>query len=254
MKGSIVITTQPADQAREMLELLRSAGATAYNLPMIRIKMIDLKPELINRISDPAHTHLIIFTSRNGVSGFFENLRHVTGNYNLPQQIQTVVVGKTTARQMQEYGHEPTFLNPGTDAASLADFLINNKIAHGKRILLVLGMRAPMLLQEKLSKYALVNRVDVYETLDVEQIDQDIADFIRQKTTDMCIFTSPSGFRSFIKWFDKDLLKELKFAAIGKTTAAAITGEGYNVAFTSSCPSASIFVIELKGYFKKTST
>jgi uroporphyrinogen-III synthase len=247
MEGKLVITTQPEDQALILLELLRDAGATAFNLPMIETRTITIDKNIISNVLSKESINLIIFTSRKGVRGFFENVAAATGTFHIPGNIKTAAVGKATAEEIKNYNTKADYVNPGNDAASLADYLIKEKIVHGKKILLALGNLAPGFLPETFSAYADTIRLNVYETLEKPVSDEKIAGYIKNKTADICIFTSPSGFSSFRKQFSD--ISDLKFAAIGKTTAAAIANAGYKSAVTASNPDMRVFVKELADYF-----
>ncbi len=247
MKGKIVVTTQPADQAAEMLSLLEMAGARAYNLPMIETHTIFLPREEFYSILHQPFTDLLIFTSRKGVRGFFENLQKITGTPSLNNPVKIAVVGKSTAAEVENYGYKATYINPGRDAKDFAQYLLADVIQPKQRILLALGNKAPNLLEKTLMPVADVQRINVYQTIQCPVQHHDMARIITEKRADMIIFTSPSGFYAFLNTF-KDI-KGLHLAAIGTTTAAAIKDKGYELAVMAPYPSAKEMVAAIYGHF-----
>ncbi len=249
LKGKVIITTQPADQAEEMLMLLEAKGAKALNLPMIETRTIRIHEEELSRLIQPGEFDLLVFTSKKGVRGFFENLSDFQSDFNLPSHIKIAVVGQATGAELEKYGHKAAFPNPGTDARDLAKFLLENASIAGNKILLAVGNKAPDFLETTLSEMATVKRINVYETIPLSRVDEQIAGLVKNREADICIFTSPSGFYAFLDAFQN--AESLLLAAIGNTTALAIKECGYDVAVTAPYPSAQSLVQAIDDYFSE---
>jgi uroporphyrinogen-III synthase len=247
IRGKIIVTTQPADQAAELLDVLTKLGAQALSMPMIETRTKQIPRDQILTCTVAGNYDLLIFTSKKGVKGFFENLHSITQNYNLPAEVKIATVGKSTADELGKYNQKATYINPGTDANDLAGYLKENIIQKSSKVLLALGNRAPDLLQESLASTATVTRINVYETNYLIPTDPNAYEIITGKKADMCIFTSPSGFYSFRNAFSD--LKGLNLAAIGSTTAFAIEQAGYKVAVTASTPSTEALVAAINSFF-----
>lgn len=101
LKGKIIITTQPADQAEEILILLNAKGAKAYNLPMIETRTIKIPDDEFRQLMLPGKFDLLVFTSKKGVRGFFENLYDLQGNFHLPAELNIAVVGHATGAELK---------------------------------------------------------------------------------------------------------------------------------------------------------
>jgi len=248
MRGKIVVTTQPADQAAEMLQQLARHGVQALNMPMIETQTIQIPDDIFLPCIVPGNYDLLIFTSKKGVRGFFENLHRITQYYDMPSEIKIATVGKSTADELGRFNQKATYINPGTNGEDLVAYLIDNVLHNRSKVLLALGNRAPELLQESIAKIAFVTRINVYETKYLIPADPSAIEIITGKKADMCIFTSPSGFYSFENAFND--LKGLNLAAIGHTTASAIEQSGYKVAVTSTIPSTEALVDAIKTFFK----
>lgn len=249
MKGRIVITTQPADRARAMIDLLHLKGAVALSMPLIKTGTLLLPPRSIQNVICNMQPGLLVFTSTKGVHGFFENLMNVTGSYTLPHPAAIAVIGSTTAEAVKKYTTTPIHNNPGSDARDLANFLKEKVIRPGEKILLALGNLAPGFLEEELSEIALVRRINVYETVFLKPANEETSHLIRQGKADMIIFTSPSAFHSYLEHFAS--CAPVPFAAIGHTTAAAISEAGYDVAVTAETPSTENLADAIENFFSK---
>jgi uroporphyrinogen-III synthase len=249
MKGKIIITTQPADQASEMLRLIDEKGAIGFNLPMIETQTITLSDNMINQLTLPGSYDLLVFTSKKGVKGFFENVIRVQENYALPTGLKIAAIGNSTATELLNYNHSADFINPGNDASDFAEYLLENIIQPNFKILLALGNKAPDFLMEYLSIKALVKRIDVYVTRHLKPTNHEIADLISNKAADMCIFTSPSGFFAFYDAFND--IKGLNLATIGNTTATAIINAGYQVSVIAPTPSPQALINAIEMFFKE---
>jgi len=248
LKDRIIITTQPADQASEMLNLLTMRGAKAFNLPMIETKILEVSPAEQEVFKNTDSIDIIVFTSRKGVIGFFNNLERITGTKMLPENIKFSSIGKGTTCEVENHGYHADYPNPGKDASDLVEYLITDVLTGGERLLLALGTLAPDFLKNHLSFKANVKRVNVYQTLPVSEPDPVVSEFILNGQADICIFTSPSGFQAFSEVFR--LNNPVNFAAIGNTTASFIENAGLEVAVTASNPTAESMINSLEVYFE----
>ncbi len=248
LEGKVIITTQPADQGQTLTRLLEDKGAVVYHLPMIETKTLRLSPAQMRELLQPNLFQLIIFTSKKGVKGFFENMHNLQSNYLLPSHMSIAVVGQGTAECLNHYGYKANFINPGKDAEDMAQYLIQKAISKQDNILLALGNRAPDFLEKTLSGKAFVKRINVYKTILLQEADEETAGLIRQGKTDMCIFTSPSGVYAFKELFG--VISELPTAAIGNTTRKAIEDSGYKVWVTAPQPSPENLAMALEKHFE----
>lgn len=252
LQGKIIITTQPADQAREMLSLLQQQGACAFNLPMIETRTLAVPEDQLTKLTCQGAYDLLVFTSQKGVKGLFENLARLPQSLNLSPQLPMAVVGNSTAAALKKYGHQAKWINPGKDAAHLAGFLLEKVLEKDQKVLLALGTKAPDFLEEKLSHKARVTRINVYETLALSPQDDHIAKYIYDHKANVCIFTSPSGVHAFLDNFEPS--GQLNWVAIGNTTARAISQAGYQVAAVASEPSAQAVVAAIKDLYSPKNT
>jgi uroporphyrinogen-III synthase len=249
LAGKLIITTQPADQAGELMDILSARGARVINLPMIQTRTLDIGKDDVSEALVKGKYQFLVFTSKKGVRGFFGNIIRYFGGAFLPESLKIVATGVSTMKETEKFGYKIDYLNPGTTAEDLALYLTDKVIQSNDRILLVQGTLAPRFLYEALSAKAFVKRLNVYETIAVKDMDGSLADFIREGKADICIFTSPSGFNNYLEFFSG--YNNVKMAAIGKITASAITEAGYDVSLIAPYPSPESLADALESFFKK---
>jgi uroporphyrinogen III methyltransferase/synthase len=97
-----------------LAELLRRQGAAAWEFPIGRI--IFCAPE----ISSEKFPDWLIFTSRNGVDGFFAWMKDQNLDARALYQTKIAVIGEKTAAQLQKYGLLADFIPKEANGAAFA--------------------------------------------------------------------------------------------------------------------------------------
>ncbi|MCK4922146.1 MAG: uroporphyrinogen-III synthase [Bacteroidales bacterium] len=246
----MVITTQPVNQAGSLTNLLEDAGAKVYNLPMIEIVFAKPDKELICIFNSLNSFDLLIFTSKNGVTGFFKLLESINGNYQIPNNIKIGVIGESTAKEVGKFNQNVDYTNSGITSDEFFDYLIKEKILNANsRLLLALGNLAPNKLQSNLNEIGFAERINVYNTIKPDNFNEKILSIAKNQEADLTVFTSPSAFNNFIQitGFTSDEYK-MKTACIGKTTESFIKSKGYNVDLVASNPVIESFAQEIITY------
>ncbi len=248
--GKIIITTQPEQQAARFIDPLERAGATIYNFPTIRIvySLPDKNHRQIFNALD--QFSLLIFTSRNGVIGFFRLLNIIKGNYQLPGNLKIAVIGESSANEVRKFNQPVHYTSTGSTSDQFAEFLKDKVVKAGDKILLSLGSLASGKLLDGLDGMATAERIDVYNTIMPGRFDPEIMRIVKNQEADLSVFTSPSAFRNFIG-ITGIPPKEYKMpvASIGKTTGAFINSLGYRVDLLSEHPGYESFAREIITYF-----
>ena len=247
LENMVIINTQPADQASELSSILKAKGAKVFNVPMIETYTLTLTPEQIDDCLTPNKYSHIIFTSKKGVRGFFENIINCRGSTSLPESLKIAVIGDSTREEVEKYGHKVDFVNPGTNLKAFVPYLLENVVNYNDNVILALGMLAPDNLSKALSGKTNPLRLNVYKTIAVKEVDEQLSEYITSGRADMCVFTSPSAYYNFVEFFG--IPKDISFAAIGTTTAEAIEQSGGSVQMTAPYPSAEALAAEIEKYF-----
>ncbi len=247
LENRVIVTTQPADQSPELCSLLKAKGAKVFNIPMIETNTLKPEPEQIQDCLTPNKYSHIIFTSKKGVRGFFENLKNYKEGALLPESLKIAVIGESTNLEVEKYGHKVDFVNPGTDLEAFIPYLLEKVVNYNDNVILALGTLASDDMYKALSEIAKPLRINVYETILVEEVNEELSEYIISGKADMCVFTSPSTFDNFLRFFGKP--NDISLAAIGTTTAKAIERSGCSVHVTAPNPSAKAMADAIEKYF-----
>jgi hydroxymethylbilane synthase len=252
LKSRVIISTRALDSEDTLPDILKEQGATVLSLPMIEIVSSKPSEKEINILNDLKSYDWIFFTSKNGVSNFFQHLITIQGNTELPASLKIAAVGYKTALEVDYYGYAPHFISEGNTSEDMLNLFYNKYSPGENRIILALGNLADSTLQDYLSINNYVQRVNVYETVKPAQADPDIINLIKNNLYDLIIFTSPSTFYNFCSFYGKENIGNLKMASIGSTTTKAITETGFEPLITAKKSNAEGLRDEIVEYYKIT--
>lgn len=231
--GKVFISTRATETGDTLPDLLSAQGATLLSLPMIEIHPSKLKKEDLEKISRLQTYDWLFFTSRNGVAHFFKKLIDLTGSSELPASLKVAVVGTKTASELEYYGYSPAFTGKEHGSEELAAEFLRTNQPKNQRILLSLGNLADDTLKNMLGSHHLVDRVEVYDTLQPKSANPMVINQIVEGSYDLILFTSPSTFHHFSSFVEARLLGSLKIGSIGSTTSKAIREAGYEPLMTA---------------------
>jgi uroporphyrinogen-III synthase len=216
-----VISTQPVEQAQKLQQALENQTIAFYNMPMIRTEAYALNDSIRETLQKLHEYDWIIFTSKNGVHALFQLINEA--GLTFPEKLKTAVIGKTTQSHLEKVHRKADFINRGQTSVEFLAALKNEIIKKNDRILMVLGNLAPNHMQQQLSKIAQVDRLDVYKTLSIADYDKTLMQNIRSNGYGLLVFTSPSAFQNFYKFYQLEKsIAPLRIVSIGNITTAAI--------------------------------
>lgn len=243
-KTIIITRAKTADDSFE--HCLQENGFTVLSFPTIEISF--LKPNFnIEKLK--TFTHLI-FTSQNGVIGFFQ----ILDKTQLSSTIQIITIGKKTAKTVEQFGYKSHIISKGNTAEDLAQELRNEHLKKTDSILLVVGKKAGTVIGQTVQDLCSVSRIEVYDTLQPQSFPQETLEAITSESFDMVAFTSPSTFENFITTtkLSPDKLNG-KIACIGTTTARKVTELGFEPNLISSSANIEVFTKEIISFLSNES-
>lgn len=234
-----VLITRPRDQAEELADLLRDAGAHPLIFPTIEIappQSWDACDERIRRIADYTD---VIFTSPNAVRFFLERCARFFDLAHLRARTFHAV-GPKTAEAIAAYGLTTAPLPEAFDAAHLAAALASEPRASQRRFLFPRGDLAEETLLRRLRAAGLsVDDVIVYRTVKPDpppEVRQAVWAALARGEIRVVAFFSPSSVRNFLDFFPnfpalfrEPQMRSPKIAVIGETTARACQAAGLPV-------------------------
>lgn len=223
LDGKIIINTRPTGSEDLIGKALDNLGAVVLPMPLIETFQRPISQKLKLDITNNNTYQWLVFTSKNGVDSLFNQL-DLAGN--TPILFSTAVFGNRTAAALRKKGYEPDLIVQGSTSAELLVGLLP-KLQPDDNVLLALGNLASSVLEKGLKPNFGVDRVDVYRTEFVNSVEIKMLNRISENNYDLLLFTSPSGFKSFMHHASERVdLHKLKIACLGPTTEEAILNKG----------------------------
>ena len=219
---NIVLTNEKLEKG---FEKLKNSGFKLSHFPLIKTIPIELDSNI--NISD---FNCIIFTSKNGVEYFLKN--------KLVQKIKLndkyfVCIGEKTAQKLKEMGFKPNYICKRNYSEFMSEEMKNKGVLKNMKSLLVQGSLSDNKLIESLKSFSKTEKIISYRT---ELVNKKYSELekINKKYKPYVVFTSPSSFDSFIKFYDAS---EVNLVSIGNTTSSHITNLGFQTTLTSKMQS-----------------
>ena len=232
LKNKKIVITRSENQAGGLVKKIEALGGRAIVFPTIKISDADSMQSCDNALRNIDTFDWIVFTSANAVFYFFQRSeKFLTGGF----RAKIAAVGGKTSEALGRYDLTIDLQPDEFSARGLLAAFENHDLT-GKHVLLPTSNVSRNELSDGLrEKGAVVERIEVYQTspndaLDVEDMRR------RLKTGDIDCFTffSPSAFKYFVDLMGTSIIEILTenhvtIAAIGPTTAGAISEQGLEV-------------------------
>ena len=233
--GRTIVVTRARKQASQLTLLLTQAGAKVIEVPAIKLAPPGDSTLIDKALQNLAAYEWLIFTSSNGVDAFFEKLesRHLDARALAGCKI--AVIGCGTAAALKNYGLRADVV-PATFKAEDLAAALQNHIKPGTKVLLPRAAIARNVLPDTLQSWgADVTVVPVYQTLEDDSCKGELLAALQARTIDYITFTSSSTVTNFLQLIDhqKQLLTDIKLAAIGPITKATCEKSGLTVSITA---------------------
>lgn len=252
LSDKIIISTRPVSECDTIRDYLSSKGAEVIDFPMIEVVSSEIDDKIKNIISNISAFKMLIFTSKNGVEHFFKIINEYQPN--LLSQIKTIniaVIGDTTAKELIKYNLKPYYTCKGRTSEDLSNELLKAYIKKDDNILLILGELASDTIERNLSQIAKIQRIDVYKTNETKYYNKKIIQKIINDKYNLLIFTSPSGFRNFMKIMNEYKCRNVyKIACIGTTTEKEIRKYNQIPQLVASKPDGLMFAKEIEQFLR----
>ncbi|XP_035262251.1 uroporphyrinogen-III synthase [Anguilla anguilla] len=227
---------------------LTSYGHKPTLIPVLSFKFVSLNA-LSDRLFQPEKHGGLIFTSPRAVEAVRMCLE---GNNRREVWINTVkdkwneksiyVVGKATAALVQELGLIPRGEETG-NADVLSRFILEREDTSILPLFFPCGSIKREVLPTALRENGVpLETLTVYQTAEHPDLEKNLTDYFSEQGVPASIaFFSPSGVKfclEVVRRLAGEKLNEIKFAAIGPTTADAMVAEGLCVSCSAEKPTA----------------
>jgi uroporphyrinogen-III synthase len=184
-----IIITRPKEDSLFLIERLKKLGHTVTHLPVIKIKK--LKTEKINFQNYKA----VIFTSSNAIK-FLEVDK-------FDPNIKCYCVGKTTELTAKHAGFINTYSSEGT-VDSLLELIIRSFENKSGKLLYLSSEFISKDLDIDLAKSGfMIDRISNYTSLPVEEIEENVLDFLRKNSPDVIFVYSSKSAKNLFNLINK---------------------------------------------------
>lgn len=236
-------------------------GLEATMIPVLSFEFVSL-PSFFQKLSSPEIYGGLIFTSPRAI----EAVKLCLDNHNCKEvwtnslrekwnSKSVYVVGKATASLVKTISITPQGEDSG-NAEKLAEYICSRETSCSSPLLFPCGALKrevlPKILKEKKVS---MESITVYQTTQHPNIQKSLNNYFSQVgIPESVVFFSPSGVKFCLEHIRKlsgSLINQMKFAAIGPTTADAMVAEGLSVACTARNPTPQDLAVGLKKAFQQ---
>lgn len=238
---------------------LTSHGYQAALIPVLSFKFVSLE-HLFDKLAHPEKYEGLIFTSPRAVEAVKLCLEtnKEAWEHSLKDKWRCkciYVVGKATAALVDDLGLSSEGEASG-NAEKLADLICSKQISYSGPILFPCGSLKREVLPKRLQeKNVPLESITVYQTAQHPDLRSSLTDyFTKEGIPGNIVFFSPSGVKFCLKLIQElsnDQVNQIKFAAIGPTTSAAMVGEGLTVSCTAKNPTPQDLAEDLKSIHRQ---
>ena len=229
--GQRIVVTRARHQASELSLAIESLGGEAWEFPMIEIAPPTDSSYLIKAINNLKDFEWLIFTSSNGVEGFFAELKNQERDVRDLAGIEIVAIGPATLVALEQRGLRASFVPEEFRAEKIIEGL-SSRILAGQKVLLARAEEARDILPESLKAWGVeVWDVPAYKTVICSTNREELQQMLREKEIHTVTFTSSSTVRNFVTLLDGDvsILKDVRLYSIGPITSATAQELGLTI-------------------------
>ncbi len=229
--GKNIVVTRARAQSSRLVEEINDLGGSTIEFPTIKINEIPDNNDLHRAIENIEKYNYIIFTSKNGVEIFFDNLFKMGFDSRKLGKAKVVAIGPATNKALVKWGIKSDIIPETYVGESIYDEL-KIIVKTNDNILIPRSKEARSYLVDSLSPLCNVNEVQTYETLLGNGDRDEILRYLDNDEIDYITFTSSSTVRNFIEILGMENIKKLaktKMISIGPITSKTIQDLGLEI-------------------------
>ena len=198
LHGKRIVVTRAGEQAADLSRSIRGYGAVVLELPLIEIGPQHNTHTAKEVFAEINQYDWLVFSSANGVRFFFHRFYQAFEDLRSLGLIRIATVGESTARAVRGHRLRVDLVGREATAESLVETLKAEQTLDNLKVLVVTGNLNRDLLARELEKArAIVDTLQVYETLQTDVSKLPTAEMFRKGGAHTVVFASPSAVRSF---------------------------------------------------------
>ena len=212
-----VLICRPAEDAKELIELIAMQKVEAFALPTIEIKDITMVVDL-SKFTD------FIFTSKHAVKSFFT--QH---DVKLFTDKNAYSIGAATAKELKSLGLDSQC--PDKHNSQELFKLIKKSSFDDKKFAIISGVGGSTYVEDEISKHTEVTKVTTYERVLVDQksLQYTYVNEYQDTQPDLIVATSIDVFKSLIRIFkETPLPAQTKITITSPKMLKFVLSSGFN--------------------------
>jgi uroporphyrinogen III methyltransferase/synthase len=224
--GRQIVVTRAAQTSTALSDKLAELGADVIEMPATKIARLDLSP-LREEMKNLDEYGWLIFTSRNAVTIFWEQLLGGGRDARALAGLKIAAVGPATAGALLERGIAVDVIPQRFVAEGLLEKLTERDDVSGARVLYVTAEGAREVLPDGLAALgADVNVIEAYRSIQDGASANSLKRALESGSVSAVTFTSASSVKSYVEIVGDELSLKSPGASIGPQTTEAITAAG----------------------------
>lgn len=228
--GRRIVVTRARSQASKLSARLEALGAEAIEMPAIRIEPPADPAPLAGAVADVASFGWIIFTSANGVDGFFDALARAGLDSRALSACKLCTIGPATTARLDRFGLRADLQPKKYISTEIVKALSGAEDLAAVRILCPRADIAPGEMIEALSECgADVTEVTAYRTVPDGAGSESVVEMLGENEVNWITFTSSSTVKNFFTVVSPDAVRasDVRLASIGPATSATLAEAGF---------------------------
>lgn len=211
-----IVVTRPKDRIGTLSARLCELGAGVIEYPCIETQEIE-DTQKLKKALDFSYDW-VVFTSPAGVTAAMHMLERIQRDFRAFYGCKFAVIGKTTAKKLEEFGIIADFIPETYDAAHLAEGLLPQLKADDAVLLLRAAQASEILLQRLQQAQIVVADIPVYHTVYRSEKSPMLTEQIAAGEIDTVTFTSASTVHAFMQATPHADVSRFTALCIGKVT------------------------------------
>ena len=225
---------------------------------MIKVEPVLPRDELIDVFSELGSYDWIVFTSPNGVTGFFDTFFRAYDEIRNLGLLRFACVGEATRAAIEAYKIKVECMPKIATADALADALIATESLDSAKIVVVTGNLNRDTLIKRLEDEgrAIVDRLQLYQTIKTDLSGHPAATDFRERGADAVLFASSSAVTAFrdqaVALQIEEGARRPAIGSIGPQTTQTLTETGLKPHFEAQEPGIDNLITALVKHLGKT--
>lgn len=258
--GRRIAITRTRQQNSELRAKLEHLGADVLELPLIKVDPVRPRDEIVDVFAELGSYDWIVFTSPNGVKGFFDCFFRAYDEIRNLGMLRFACVGDATRAAIEAYRVKVECMPKVATADALADALIATDSLDSAKVVVITGNLNRDTLAKRLEEEgrAIVDRLQLYETTKTDLSAHPAAADFREGGADAVLFASSSAVTAFR---DQAAALQLETGArrpalgsIGPQTTETLTSAGLKPDFEAKSPGIDALIDALVKHLGKSTS